>query len=223
MLSRLQSLMGHWTAQPSCELMQRRSALHPGCSSPSSPHCQKQTRRPSGLLSASAALALHACEQMPSAGAAPASGQHHRKSCSCRASRQHQSCIALLPYCSACCRCPVATCWHADLSADADAHADALLCRLLAHFYCVHVTYLTVGTRIGSSAAEKLDLFQAQAINAWRSYPPEAGRSPVACLMAAMNAAGDLLTASQREVVLEELPDAFLKAGVLLRCLAYED
>ena len=96
-------------------------------------------------------------------------------------------------------------------------------CRLLAHYYCLHVTFLTVGTRIGSSAAEKLDLFKAQGINAWRSYPPEAGRNPVACLMGAVNAAGELLGASQREIVLEELGDAFLKASVLLRCLAYED
>ena len=95
--------------------------------------------------------------------------------------------------------------------------------RLMAHFYCIHVTYLTVGTRIGSSAAEKLDLFPAQAINAWRSYPEQAGRSPVACLMGAVNAGGELLSLDQREVLLEELPEAFLKASVLLRCLAYAE
>ena len=93
----------------------------------------------------------------------------------------------------------------------------------MAHFYCVHVTYLTVGTRIGSSAAEKLDLFQAQAINTWRSYPQQAGRNPVLCLMGAVNTAGEQLGADHREVLLEELPEAFLKSSVLLRCLAYED
>ena len=98
-----------------------------------------------------------------------------------------------------------------------------LCCRLMAHFYCIHVTYLTVGTRIGSSAAEKLDLFQAQAINAWRSYPQEAGRNPVVCLMGAVNAAGEQLSLEQREVLLGELPEAFLKSSVLLRCLAYEN
>ena len=97
------------------------------------------------------------------------------------------------------------------------------VCRLLAHYYCMHVTLLTVGTRIGSSAAEKLGLFQAQAVHAWRSYPAEAGRNPVATLMASINTAGEQLGPSQLEVVLEELPDAFLKASVLLRCLAYED
>ena len=95
--------------------------------------------------------------------------------------------------------------------------------RLIAHCYSVHVTMLTVGTRIGSSAAENLDLFKAQGVHAWRSYPAEAGRNPVVCLTGAINAAGELLTPSQRDVVLEELPDAFLKASVLLRCLAYED
>ena len=95
--------------------------------------------------------------------------------------------------------------------------------RLLAHHYCAHVTLLTVGTRIGASAAERLDLFRAQAIHTWRSYAPQAGGHPVACLTHDINAAGEQLSAGQREVLLEELPDAFLQASVLLRCLAYED
>ena len=60
-------------------------------------------------------------------------------------------------------------------------------------------------------------------MHTWRSYPAEAGRNPVASLMAGINAAGEQLGPSQLEVVLEELPDACLKASVLLRCQAYED
>ena len=92
-------------------------------------------------------------------------------------------------------------------------------CRLLANVYAVQVTHLTTGMRIGSAAAEKLNLFKLGALNFYRSYP-EGQAEPLQQLMQIVNEAGKGLTPEQQEAVMEELPAAFPKISLLLMPLA---
>lgn len=80
-----------------------------------------------------------------------------------------------------------------------------------------------MGARIGSAAAEKLNLFKADAIHTWRTFPEAAGRNPVLNLAQNVNAAGAVLTRQQRQVVLDELRAAMISTSLLLQTLAHED
>ena len=62
---------------------------------------------------------------------------------------------------------------------------------------------------------------QAQALNFYRTWPDEVLADPLAQCVANVNAAGELLTAEQREAVMEELPKAMPKIGLLLSTLAH--
>lgn len=62
---------------------------------------------------------------------------------------------------------------------------------------------------------------QAQALNFYRTWPDEVLGDPLAQCVANVNAAGKLLTAEQREAVMEELPNAMPKIGLLLTPLAH--
>ena len=85
--------------------------------------------------------------------------------------------------------------------------------------YGVHVTHLTTGMRVGSAAAEKLNLFAADALNFYRSYPEAS--EPLKRFMSNVSSAGTLLTFEQQERVMNELPRAFPKISLLLTTLAY--
>lgn len=74
--------------------------------------------------------------------------------------------------------------------------------------------------RIGSAAAEKLNLFASGALNFYRSYPE--ADEPLQRFMSNVNTAGSLLTAEQQERVMNELPRAFPKISLLLTTLAHE-
>ena len=86
-------------------------------------------------------------------------------------------------------------------------------------FYGLHVAHLTTGMRVGSAAAEKLNLFAANALNFYRSYPEAS--EPLKQFVSSVNLAGSLLTAEQQERVMNELPRAFPKISLLLTTLAY--
>ena len=86
-------------------------------------------------------------------------------------------------------------------------------------FYALHVTHLTTGMRIGSAAAEKQNLFKAQALNFYRTYPD--AQEPLKQFIATVNAAGSILTSEQQEQVMDELPRAFPKISLLLTTLAH--
>ena len=62
---------------------------------------------------------------------------------------------------------------------------------------------------------------QAQALNFYSTWPDEVLPDPLALCVANVNAAGELLTAQQREAVMEELPRAMPKIGLLLTSLAH--
>jgi len=83
------------------------------------------------------------------------------------------------------------------------------------------LTFLTSGTRIGASAAEKLDLFQKDALHTFRTYP-EGIKDPLVAFRQGVDAAGQALTEEQREGVMAELPDAFRRSSLLLEALARE-
>ena len=85
--------------------------------------------------------------------------------------------------------------------------------------YSLHVAHLTTGMRIGSAAAEKLNLFKAGALNFYRSYPE--ANEPLERFVSNVNQAGGLLTAEQQERVMNELPRAFPKISLLLTTLAH--
>ncbi|KAK9906600.1 hypothetical protein WJX75_004761 [Coccomyxa subellipsoidea] len=93
--------------------------------------------------------------------------------------------------------------------------------RLVANAYLVHVTHLTTGMRIGAAAAEKLDLFPAQALNYFQTWPDGVLPDPLALCVANVNAAGDALSPEQREAVMQELPKAMPKISLLLTPLAH--
>lgn len=87
--------------------------------------------------------------------------------------------------------------------------------------YGLHVAHLTTGMRIGSAAAERLNLFQSDALHFYRTYPDV--QDPLKRFMQTVNSAGSLLTAEQQEQVMEELPRAFPKISLLLTTLAHTD
>lgn len=62
---------------------------------------------------------------------------------------------------------------------------------------------------------------QAQALNFYQNWPSEVLPDPLAHFITNINAAGKVLTAEQREVVLQELAKATPKITVLLSCLAH--
>ena len=80
-----------------------------------------------------------------------------------------------------------------------------------------------MGSRIGSSAAEKLNLFKAQAINTWRTFPEAVGRNPVITFAETVNAAGILLSRQHRQTVVDQLGPAMIRTSLLLQTLAHED
>lgn len=94
-----------------------------------------------------------------------------------------------------------------------------LVCRLIALAYALHVAHLTTGMRIGSAAGEKLNLFAANALNFYRSYPE--ANEPLEQFVSNVNRAGSLLTSEQQERVMNELPRAFPKISLLLTTLAH--
>ncbi|KAK9804073.1 hypothetical protein WJX73_002655 [Symbiochloris irregularis] len=95
--------------------------------------------------------------------------------------------------------------------------------RLIATAYCLYVTNLSMGARIGSAAAEKLNLFKADAIHTWRTFPEAAGRNPVMKFAEEVNAAGTVLSPQQRQMVVDELRAAMISTSLLLQTLAHED
>lgn len=106
-------------------------------------------------------------------------------------------------------------------------HAESVLffpeCRIIANAYCVYVTNLSMGTRIGSAASEKLNLFQAGAISTWRAFPEQVGRNPVVTFAELVNKAGSCLTPQQRQTVIDELAACMIRTSTLLLSLAHED
>ena len=80
-----------------------------------------------------------------------------------------------------------------------------------------------MGARIGSAAAEKLNLFKAQAIRTWRAFPAAVGRNPVVTFAENVNAAGTSLTLQQRQAVIDELGPAMVRTSLLLLSLSHED
>ena len=74
----------------------------------------------------------------------------------------------------------------------------------------------------GAAAAEKLNLFRIEAVNFYHSYPP-AMADPLQFFIAMVNTIGELLSAEQREKIMQELPQAFRKVSLLLTALAHED
>lgn len=86
--------------------------------------------------------------------------------------------------------------------------------------YGLHVAHLTTGMRIGSAVAEKQNLFAADALNFYRTYPDI--QDPLKQFISSVNTAGSLLTAQQQEQVMDELSRAFPKISLLLTTLAHE-
>lgn len=65
------------------------------------------------------------------------------------------------------------------------------------------------------------DALQAQALNFFQTWPDGVLPDPLALCIANTNAAGEALSAEQREAVKEELPKAMPKIGLLLSALAH--
>ncbi len=109
-------------------------------------------------------------------------------------------------------------------AASTPAERDAATLKLLACAYSVHVSHLTGGVRIGAAASERLQLLERGAVATYTDYPGlSAQDEPVGVFSSCVDAAGDCLNAAQREAVCEELPGAFVKAGLVLSALAHED
>ena len=87
--------------------------------------------------------------------------------------------------------------------------------------YSIHVAHLTTGMRIGSAAGEKLNLFKADALNFYRTYPGV--EDPLKQFKETVDIVGDLLTIDQQATVMNELPRAFPKISLLLTTLAHTD
>lgn len=104
-----------------------------------------------------------------------------------------------------------------------EAADSGMACRLMANAYCIYVTNLSMGTRIGSAAAEKLNLFKAQAVQTWRGFPAAAGRNPVVTFAEHVNTAGTYLTQQQRQSIIDELAAAMIRTSMLLSTLSHED
>ena len=96
------------------------------------------------------------------------------------------------------------------------------MCRLLANAYSVYVAHLTTGSRVGSAAAEKLNLFAINAVHSYQSYP-SAGSNPLQRLIDTVNTAGNHLSPRQQDTVLQELAKCFPRVSLLLTVLAHED
>ena len=80
-----------------------------------------------------------------------------------------------------------------------------------------------MGSRVGSAAAEKLNLFKAQATHTWRSFPKQVGRNPVVTFAENVNTAGTMLSQMQKQTVLDELGPAMVRTSMLLLTLSHED
>lgn len=112
---------------------------------------------------------------------------------------------------------------HSAASADNAEEQFTAALRLLANAYSVLVSHLSGGTRIGAAAAEKLDLFVKGATQTYQHYPGMVDRDVWQVLKQCVNEAGVCLSSEQKEVVFQELPRAFRKAGLMLAALAHED
>ena len=64
---------------------------------------------------------------------------------------------------------------------------------------------------------------QAQALNFYQTWPPEAVPDPLAHFIENTNAAGKALTPEQQELLMQELPRAMPKITVLLSSLTHAD
>ena len=108
--------------------------------------------------------------------------------------------------------------------------------RLWACAYSLLASFQSLGARVGAAAAERSGAAAAGALRAYMHYPGLAARGggggsgggggradPAAALVAAVNAAGEALTAAEREAVCDELARAFPKAALLVAPLAHED
>ena len=62
---------------------------------------------------------------------------------------------------------------------------------------------------------------QAQALNYFHTWPESVLPDPLALCVANVNAAGDALSAEQKEAVMQELPRAMPKISLLLAPLAH--
>jgi hypothetical protein len=70
--------------------------------------------------------------------------------------------------------------------------------------------------------AEKLNLFPIGALNFYRSYPEDMD-DPLQTFIARINAVGEALDETEKEVLMKELPTAFQKTSTLLLALAHDD
>ncbi len=87
------------------------------------------------------------------------------------------------------------------------------------------MTHLTTGFRIGAAAAEKLDLFRVGAVNFYQNYPSPLtlkGADPLRAFISNVNAVGQILSATQKESVMEELPKGVVSCAKTLYILAHE-
>eukprot|EP00879_Flechtneria_rotunda_P016199 GHRR01016944.1.p1 GENE.GHRR01016944.1~~GHRR01016944.1.p1 ORF type:complete len:316 (+),score=160.08 GHRR01016944.1:641-1588(+) len=93
--------------------------------------------------------------------------------------------------------------------------------KLLAHAYALHVQQQCLGARIGAAATDALGLMSPNiaAAAVYTQYPSHVGE-PVQQLICVTDAAGALLDATGRQVVLNELPRALRKATLILAPLA---
>ncbi|KAK9817905.1 hypothetical protein WJX72_004033 [[Myrmecia] bisecta] len=96
--------------------------------------------------------------------------------------------------------------------------------RLLANAYCVQLTHLTSGMRIGASAADKLGLAPIRALHFYENYDDAKVRAdPLRAFLGNVNAAGLALSSAEKRAVMDELERALPKIGQLLSSLAHED
>mmetsp|Transcript_58003 Transcript_58003/g.184252 ORF Transcript_58003/g.184252 Transcript_58003/m.184252 type:complete len:343 (-) Transcript_58003:2992-4020(-) len=94
--------------------------------------------------------------------------------------------------------------------------------RLLTNAFCMHVSHLTTGVRVGAQATERFDLIGKGAVATYMDFP-ESVPNPIAALVRAVNLAGlELGSAGLLECAMEELPKAMPKVSLLLSPLAVE-
>jgi hypothetical protein len=101
-----------------------------------------------------------------------------------------------------------------------EAEGAAAALKLLAHAYALQVQQQCLGTRIGAAATDKLQLLPARAVALYMDYPRTIVGEPVQQLMRVTDAAGQVLGAAGRQVVLDELPKALKKSALMLAPLA---
>lgn len=94
--------------------------------------------------------------------------------------------------------------------------------RWFAHWYVVHMTHWTSGTRIGARADHKLDLKRRNAMHFYRMGDKQ-GKEVLQKLLQHVNEAGKNMEEKEIEAVLQELPKAMQRCSLLLTALAVED